>query len=210
MPRCLRALSSLALCFCLVGVGCANTPSSSSAGGGDSPEDTRTKPLPSALVDDPNAGVDWEHPIQDGVKVGSLDDAMTTLQFDAVVPADLPGPAWVMVTGPADEAMAERALAIGYDTKDYGRVVVLEAPAQETPDEWYASAETLVEATGTPGYYGSAELVDLANGTQALLTTSADGKHSTMMWVEAGTEVAVQGPSLDREGAVEYSDLIVG
>ncbi|MBI3647211.1 MAG: hypothetical protein HY240_00375 [Actinobacteria bacterium] len=102
-----------------------------------------------------------------------------------------------------------RVLALLYDTSDFGRLVVQEYPAQQSLSDWLEAAKATVGDTGQPGYYGSAELVTLADGAQGLLTTTPNGKLSVMEWLEDDVDMTVMGPQLDKAGATRYANLVV-
>ena len=76
-------------------------------------------------------------------------------------------------------------------------MVVQESQPDTTLDEWKSSNDTLVSMTGQPNVYGSAQIVSVRSGLEALITS---GESTSMIEWRDDTDgsllVIVKGPSL--------------
>lgn len=212
----IRAVVLVALA--LASGSCARGSNPGSGALGQSPVDFETneptvppsgvQPLPSDVVNNPFSGTDWDNPLADGVILSTVAEAQSYVSFKLVGPENIDRPARVSVNGPIDEAMPDRMAAFVYDTDRYGRIDLTEGVAQMSPEQWQQAASDVAANTGKPGYYGSGETIPLQPNLTALITTTADGSISVVEWQQAGVDLTIYGPTLDR-AAVQQLALIV-
>ena len=116
----------------------------------------------------------------------------------------------VYVNGPLDREQPDRAIAIMYDSGDWGFVALKQAPSQLPAKDWLDSAKGLVASIGQPGMFGDAHLVVLSDGSDALLKISADGKHSVVDWLEGSVELIIEGPTLNDDQPIALANMLSG
>lgn len=156
----------------------------------------------SVSIDSPPT--DWENPI-DGVVVSSVAEAVKLVPFTVYPPRKLGNPTKILVSAPGVQPEM-RVVAFLFDTPDYGRVVVTEHIPDVPPEQYDEANQSLVALNGEPNVHGSAEIVSIRGGKNALVTTSEDGSESTIFWLEGGVEFVVKGPSIDRENILQVVD----
>ena len=94
-----------------------------------------------------------------------------------------------------------------YDTDCYGRVVIEEHLPDMPAEGWKADADRLVAMNDDPMTHGTATLLAVRDGNDALTTTSEDGSVSDLRWLQDGKfEVLVRGPTLSLEQCVAIAD----
>jgi len=202
-----RILSAAVLGFLLVGCGRLNSGSATAPSLSPTGPEPSIEPLPSELVANPLASINFDNPIS-GEAVGSLAEASQYLPFAPLDPQGLGAAQAVYVGAPKEYVDASKALALIYDTEQFGRVDVLEGVPDITPVQWLASATSWANSNGQPGHYGTAELLSIRTGVEALLTTSQDGQHSVIEWLDGPIQVEVLGPTLDRDAVLKIAETL--
>jgi hypothetical protein len=134
----------------------------------------------------------WTNPIG-GVNAGSVSAAQSQVPFALHVITGLPAPARILLTAGLPSDL--RVVVLQYNTQ-WGLVDEYEETSQLSPQQFQAVISYWVGLNGQPGTEGSTTAVTLADGSPALITTSADGSTSDIRWIEAGVEYQIRGPSL--------------
>jgi hypothetical protein len=155
------------------------------------------------------ATLDYDHPLGLGAtKVNSSDEARRYLSFDPLLANNLGDPRDILVEtwkGDTGEDTRLHQFALIYVTYEYGKVVVIERPAQQTASEFAAFAARLVARSQEPQVQGHAEVV-ATRGSQALITVAESQDLATIDWIEKGVQFEVLGPSLTRNQVVQIAD----
>ncbi len=189
-----RVAIGFAIIPVLVASSCARTPQAEAA---------RTA-SPTRLVDRPL--LDWNHPLGNAPSEPSIAAAQASLPFTIQLPQDLGDPISVFANAPPNLPDGA-AVALVYDTKAYGRVVVLEQlPDVPDPASRLKSYQTAVSYNGQPDVHGTATLVTIHGDVPALITTSEDKSMSDISWVENEVETFVRGPSLTADEATTIAE----
>jgi hypothetical protein len=151
--------------------------------------------------------INWDNPIA-GVRVDALESVAALFPFDILMPEGLGSPFKILMTPPENASPESRVLAFLYNSRAYGRVVILEHIPDVPVAEYEESNQKLVQISHTQSNVrGSAEIVPVRGGLPALVTTSEDGKHSTIWWLEAGSfEIVVEGPDLNFNQVIEIAN----
>ena len=149
---------------------------------------------------------DWNNPIE-GEVVTSVQAAEASVPFEVHVPLGLGQPSKILVSS-SEVPKDERQVAFLFQTDRYGLVSIAEGPAVPPASEWEEFIQGAVDSNGTS--HGSAEIVTLHSGARALVTTSEDGAHSDICWLDAsGTiEFCVKGPETSRNDVVEIANSV--
>ncbi|CAN5309551.1 hypothetical protein BH20ACT24_BH20ACT24_08510 [soil metagenome] len=152
--------------------------------------------------------IDWHNPIG-GVEVGTLHQAQADLPFDIYEPKGLGAPTEILIS-PVDEITPEsRVLALVYETKEYGLVVVEEHVPDVPVEQYQEGLQRLVEQSKLPNAQGSASLVKIRVGIEALMTVSEDESSAQIWWLQDGTfEMIIRGPNLDAPSCIAVANLI--
>jgi hypothetical protein len=181
----------------LVASGCARAPQA----GAPQTEAPQTE----APIEEPS--IDWYHPLPGNQPPEpSIAAAQASLPFTIQLPQDLGDPISVFANAPPNLPDGA-AVALVYDTKAYGRVVVFEQlPDVPDPASRLKSYQTAVSYNGQPDVHGTATLVTIHGDVPALITTSEDKSMSDISWVENAVETFVRGPSLTADEATTIAE----
>jgi hypothetical protein len=160
--------------------------------------------------------IDWDNPLG-GAKVANIgtssvqlaDQQETTVElpFQVQLPEKLGTPVAAYVADiDADLPLDFKKLELIYDSPEYGRLIVIEHhPSLPNEKEYAAYEQEMASISGTPLAHGSADIVELDNGIEALYETSGDDTSTSINWyVSAGTgdyEVIVLAPKITLEQA---------
>lgn len=74
--------------------------------------------------------------------------------------------------------------------------------------EYHAANRSLLEYNGQPNVSGSAEIVTIRTGLEALVTTSEDKSKPTIFWLENGIEYIIEGPDLESMDVLELAETV--
>jgi hypothetical protein len=156
----------------------------------------------------PGYDIDWHNPIG-GVEVETLHEAQAALPFEIHEPKALGAPKEILSTPVDESAPEDRVLALVYETKEYGLVLVEEHLPDVPVEEYQAGLEQLVEQSEGPNTQGSASLVTIRDGVEALLTVSEDESRAEIWWLHDDSfEMIVRGPELDPTTCIALANLI--
>jgi hypothetical protein len=150
--------------------------------------------------------IDWDNPIS-GNEVPSLDVAERAVPFEVRAPKGLGQPTKHLMS-PSSFHAGLRVVASLFDSPEYGRVIVIQHLPDLPVEEYHAANRSLVEMNGQPNVSGSAEILSIRGGLEALVTTSEDKTKSTVFWLENGVEYVVEGPHLDRSEVLRIAEGI--
>jgi len=149
------------------------------------------------------ASSNWANPI--GGVQRSLMTAQQQLPFKLHVILSLPRPYRILLTPGRPSAL--RVVVLQYRTR-WGLVDEYEETPQVSPQQFRAVIKYWVGLNGAPGTEGTIKSVRLADGSAALMTTSADGGTSDIRWIEAGVEYKIRGPFLSQKQCVALANDI--
>jgi hypothetical protein len=153
-------------------------------------------------------GPDWQNPIE-GKRVASVKAAENAVAFQVYEPKNLGTPSQIFVSDP-EVPLSDRQVDFLYETAQYGLVSVGEGPADPPASEWEKFIKSVVARNDDPTTHGSAEIVPLDYGSDALITTTEDKSRSDICWLDsAGTiEFCILGPTLSRDEVVTIANSI--
>lgn len=146
----------------------------------------------------------WTNPIG-GVHEGAMRTAQRQVPFKLHVIGGLPRPFQILLTPGRPRDL--RVVVLQYNTQ-WGLVDEYEETPQLSLRQFRAVIRYWVGLNGKPGTAGSTTAVKLADGSPALITTSADGATSDIRWIEAGVEYKVRGPSLTKKVCVTLANEV--
>jgi hypothetical protein len=139
-----------------------------------------------------------------GVPTGDA-KANDAVPFDVIEPQGLGDPVGEFMTDPTTAAPADRVVEFDFDTP-YGRVVIEEASPEVDPGGWQEYLDLLVKQNGSEDLHGSFGTQEVRAGQMALTTTSEDGQHTDIRWLEnKSLEVYVRGPSLSPDACTKIA-----
>jgi hypothetical protein len=133
---------------------------------------------------------DWDNPIG-GKEVRSFHAAAERAPFELYRPTGLGRPRKVFISIPARHPSA---VAFLYKSVRFGLVVVIENVPDVPIDEYEESNRRLLAYNDRPDTHGTAEIVSIRDGREALVTTSEDRSSSTIFWLQGRTEIVIKGP----------------
>lgn len=208
--RNLHAVPLLVLIGSLLLAGCGQAAASDdAAGSGGTGTSQATSPSSTDASPESNPPpLDWQNPLG-GTKAGSVSDAQSDVPFTVFRPEGLGAENAIRVSVAPDDPKVG-AVVFTYSGPPYGLMYVEEATPQLTAAQWDESNRALVASIGDPGVHGSAKIVTIRNGIQALITTSADGTQSDIRWLEKGYEMTVRGQTLSAADCVAIAEGIGG
>jgi hypothetical protein len=149
----------------------------------------------------------YKDPISTGIPVASARKAAKLVSFPIVTPQGLGPVQRVLISDPHQLPRTSRAVAFLFETRQYGRVDVVEEPMQVSRAEYDRENRGLLAQNGSPLTHGSVALPTVRGGKQALITTSEDGRTSYIFWMEhRGMEISIIGPSLNRSDCVQIAN----
>ncbi len=100
------------------------------------------------------------------------------------------------------------AVAYVYDSPKYGRVVIVESrPDIRDSAARYDIYKRLEAQSNEPGAVGSIR-VDTIRGLPALVSTSEDGKSSSVEIVLDDVQITVMGPILSEDAAIDIATIV--
>jgi hypothetical protein len=139
--------------------------------------------------------------------MSSVSSAQSRIPFAARQPKDLSQPQGIFIN-PTTVAPVLQALALVYNSPVYGLVDVVEqAPDVPDPVQRLAGYQYAVAQNGQSGVSGTAEVVNLPDGTPALITTTQDGTRSDISWVwNEKLQITIQGPQLTRDKVIQLAN----
>jgi hypothetical protein len=150
------------------------------------------------------ASPNWINPIG-GVHETSLATVQRQLPFKLHVINSLPSPYRILLTPGRPRAL--RVVVLQYHTQ-WGLVDEYEEMPQLSPRQFRAAIRYWVGLNGKAGTSGTTTSVKLADGSAALMTTSADGGISDIRWIEAGVEYKIRGPALTQKECLTLANDI--
>jgi hypothetical protein len=195
----LLALSAVVFTGC----GTASTPQTKGA--------SEASPEPANPGEDGISPYKWDDPMG-GVRVTTaLDPVQSKLPFDIHVPSHLGSPRGIYLakTEPYDPPEFKQ-IEFVYDSPRFGRVVVLEHhPGLPSAEEYTRYMEWMASSNGTPEMNGTAQIVRLPNGQNALFEQGPDGKTASINWYVSSPrgdhEIMILAPDLTLPEAVEIA-----
>lgn len=195
----LLALSAVAF------TGCGAAPTPQTKGASEAP------PAPTNPVEDGEPEFKWDDPMGGIPVTGALETVQSELPFDIHVPSHLGSPRGIYLakTEPYDPPEFKQ-IEFVYDSPEFGRVVVLEHhPALPSAEEYTRYMEWMASLNGTPELKGTAEIVKLPNGLNALFEQGPDGKTASINWYvsspQGDHEIMILAPDLTLPEAIEIA-----
>ncbi len=188
--------------FVVVGASCSALAPAGQPAVGDLPSPVATS------VPRPGKGgkpVNWDNPIG-GKSVASSAEAATMLAFEPLVPKNLGNPRRILVNSAVEDVSA-RAVAFVYDSPRTGTVIVTEEQIALPPSDYDRDVAGRVAAFARdPTAQGSAELMSIRGGKQAVMARNPDGSLLWVVWREGTREVMLRGSNLSPADAVNIAE----
>lgn len=197
-PRLLSIMGAILLVF-LVGCGKPRDESSGAAGTA-----AIQSPSEAHVLHEPP--IDWSNPI-DGVTLADISDAERAVAFEVGPVRGLGRHSKILLSRP-EWPMAQRVLALLFDTDSYGRVVLIRHRAEMSKADFITSSSNLESMNGDPNVHGTFDRLTIRGDKPALLTASEDGAEATLFWYENGLEFIVRGPQIGPATALEIAEKI--
>src|SRR5438046_5677176 len=145
--------------------------------------------------------VNFDNPIPGGFPVADVAAAKARVTFHPLVPPDLGrniGPVRKILASDNTIPANTRMIALLYDTKSYGRVVVEEIRAFTTAAQFNRDEEQSLADINSHSHCGSAKVVTIRRGLEGFLAGGA-----LLYWREpTGVEMIVRGPKLTERGSL--------
>ena len=152
--------------------------------------------------------IDWDKPFAGDVELLDIAAAQDQMPFPILVPR-LGQLRHVTVTTKYDrDTRYDRAVALVYDTAEYGRIVVREYLSETSQEKFDQDADTSVARNDDPTTFGRADIATIRGGKRALVGRSPDCERSTVVWLENGISMHVKGPSLSFNDAIEVANAL--
>ena len=195
-----RGVAAIGLVLAVIFLaGCSSQGHADPAGGTSSGEAVGLEPQEANYTD----------PLH-GAPLTSVSRANLALSFQVVSPPAKWGTPSMSVS-PSNPGVDPSTvkMAFVFTGTEFGTLDVIEGRPQES--NWTAFINGVVEAGKQPGAMGSSEIVSLADGSSALITTSADGQVSDIQWQSPSSrlEYAIQGSALNRDAAIGQANAFI-
>ena len=157
------------------------------------------------------SGTDWRTPPTEGPsgmrEVTSRSAASQYLSFTPRQPEGLEGSPRIFVqTSGGESERPQRGVVFVYDTDQYGLIHVTMVIDGLTDEQRHSHAVEAVARNGDPGVRGSAEIVIIRGGQEALIGYPADESRTIISWGEGKVLILITGPALTRAQAVEIAE----
>jgi hypothetical protein len=153
--------------------------------------------------------VGYDDPIENGVAVRSANEAMADITgFSIQVPSGIDGEVQIFVSPPGTPDNAQ-LVAFVIQSPKYGLIDVVEGNApQPTVAEYNKANEELVQLNDDPDTHGKIVATTIRGGREAFVSISEDGQLNTIFWMEDDIEIAVEGPTLSEDQAIELANAV--
>jgi hypothetical protein len=175
-------------------------------------------PTPGSSVPGPDEPqINWNAPMASGVLTrnpssSAISAAQSKFPLPLRIPQGLGSPVaiqvWDAATGaPAGQAGFALVYRVGGNPLD-----VIETTPSEPASEFYADMHSMVNQwESMPDLlHGSFKWVNLADGTEALVTISEDGNDWAIMFLDPdNVEVTIQGPGLTLDGIAKLASDVL-
>jgi hypothetical protein len=140
--------------------------------------------------------------------VSSTQEAASHLAFSPREPQGLGNPDFIWVSAGPESARGSKVARFKYDEVPFGIVQVAMWIDPGTEEAWKKSNQAAVAKNGDICTRGTAEIVVIRGGTEAIMGFPEDDYAVSISWREGPVVIQVIGPTLKREDAISIAEKL--